>query len=103
MLHDHLADLDVPSGGLVKAGGDGFTDAPRDRLTLFLGALVYEQDEQRRVRVMIAIPSVRASSSIVLPARASATMSARCPYPIDDIRSMQRLVSSGPPFAGRPV
>ena len=49
-LEHHLRDFDVALRRLVEARRDDFADAPRDRFAHFLGALVDEQDEQRRVR-----------------------------------------------------
>ena len=50
-IEDHLRDLDVPLRGLIEAGRDDFADTPRDCLAHFLGTLVDEKNEQRRVGI----------------------------------------------------
>ena len=49
-LEHHLGDFDVALRRLVEARRDDLADAPRDGFAHFLGTLVDEQDEQRRVR-----------------------------------------------------
>ena len=48
-IEHHLGDFDVPLRGLVEARRNDFAHAPRDGLAHFLGTLVDEEDEQRRV------------------------------------------------------
>ena len=48
-LERHVRDVDVPFRRLVEARGDDFAASPFDHLAHFLGTLVHEQHEQRRL------------------------------------------------------
>ena len=73
----HFRYLDVALGRMVEARGDHFTEPARLHLGHFLGALVHQEDEEDRIRVVPATPSAMAWRTIVLPALAGATISAR--------------------------
>jgi hypothetical protein len=93
----------VALGRHVEARRDDLAVPDLHHLADLLRPLVDQQHEEHASGWFSATPSTIACSSIVLPERAGATISARCPKPIGAIRSTTRRVSSGPVLAGLPV